>query len=118
MITNIGFKKLKVICIIGNNPEERVNMQPLYIDLTLGFDYSDCQLTDSLKSTLDYDAISKLFQEEANKTEFKLLETYALYMKNLLKSKYTLKGIYIKIGKPHALSAAAEAFVELKEGLI
>lgn len=112
----VGFSRLEIECIIGNNLEERTIPQKIYVSLKMNV---ECKETDNLGDTVDYDEAARLFESAAKETKFKLIETYALHMKNLLMKKYSLlKGIQINVYKPEALSHAEAAFIEIKEGFI
>ena len=54
----IIIKGLRFDCIVGINPPERINPQPLQLDLEIGTDISIAAATEDIRSTVDYGEIA------------------------------------------------------------
>ncbi len=113
---NVTIEHLKVPCIIGVNPHERLSLQHIYIDLKIEFDMSACIATDNLNDTIDYVKIAELCSEIAQKGQYKLLESYAYAVIDAIDQLYNPFRIEIQVKKPLALAHANYAIVELKRG--
>lgn len=111
---SIGFKNLKVSCIIGVNKNERSIKQDIFIDLKIDVDNSLENYEDNLKNTIDYCKIVKICESVAMKNEFFLLETCALEISKEIHKSFNINGIKIRIKKPAAIPNASFSFVELK----
>ena len=73
----IHLRGLRVSCIIGVNPEERVHKQEVTVDVALEADLSRPGRTDDLADTVDYAAIHAEIVAEAAASSFRLLEKLA-----------------------------------------
>lgn len=59
MADKIFIRDLKVDCVIGCGPDERVKTQRLVVNLTLHLDISACGDSDNLHDTVNYSAVAK-----------------------------------------------------------
>jgi len=76
MITII-VRELAVPTLIGVYPEERLALQTLLLDLTLGCEVSASLHSDILADTIDYAALSADITAWAADATFELIETFA-----------------------------------------
>lgn len=113
MRSKVGIEKLKVMTIIGVNPDERQEKQPLLIDISVETDISKCVASDTLMDTLDYASLKSLCEEVAENQSFRLIESFAAAILKTLQLKFPLAHIGIKVTKPKALKDAF-AFVEIE----
>lgn len=106
---NIGFKDLRIMCIIGVNPDERQLQQEIFVDLKAEIDYNG---QNSLESTVDYTALAALCEGVAVNGKYLLLEKYANDLAEQLKTRFPLRKLWLRVKKPQALPGAAYAYVE------
>jgi len=114
MIGSIGFKKLKIQCIIGVNPEERITEQYIYVDLKVKADFTNCADTDKFSDTVDYVRLSEICIDFAQIRKYQLLEKYASDVLKYLIAEFPVVSAWIRIEKPQAILSAECSYVELE----
>lgn len=103
----ISIDELNVDAIIGIYKNERVQSQPLIIDVDLFFQSAQAAATDSIKYALDYHVICKEINEFVSQSRYYLIETLAeAIVKKLFNNPLVLK-VVLKISKPEALKPMA-----------
>lgn len=112
----VGFDHLKVHCVIGNNPEERETSQNIYIDLRVEQDFSNIAKDDNLEKTICYVLLTDICKKLCMTKKYRLLETLAFDIINILINEYKLKWAFVKIKKPSAIPDADYSIVELEGG--
>jgi 7,8-dihydroneopterin aldolase/epimerase/oxygenase len=112
----IGFQDLKVNCIIGINPEERLQEQEIFIDLQVESDFSKVSITDDLSEAINYVTLSEFCADFAITGKYNMIESLAHDLLQRLQYKFHLAWIKIIIKKPKALKNASFSFVELEHG--
>lgn len=110
----IGFENLEIICIIGMNPEERIQLQPLFVDVKVEANFHACAQSDHVKDTIDYVTLGDICTELAQKGQYQLIEKYAYDVLQKLLQDFAINWAWIKIKKPQAMPAADFTTVELK----
>ena len=95
---------LKVLTHIGVYDWEQKIKQPLLIDLHLGIRCD--QLEDNINNTLDYSKLSKSITEFVASKPFRLIETVAKEVKELIQREFSVTSICVKVSKPNAISNA------------
>lgn len=83
--------------------EQKINQQ-LLIDIFIPSDFSQCN--DELENTLDYDALCQLITHYVESNSFKLIETVANNVAELIKNNFKVTQITITVSKPHAIKNA------------
>ncbi len=73
----IGFTDIKVTCIIGELPEERIHPQEIIIDFRVAVDFSKCHERDDLEDAVDYTLLVHSLREVAQEGKYRLIETLA-----------------------------------------
>lgn len=92
----VKIKNLTFDAIIGILPKERIKKQPVVINCTFKYNYTNGNFIDYSKVSEDMQAIMK------NK-KFELLEEAVLFIKSHLKKSYKIKKIKLYIAKPTIL---------------
>lgn len=113
-LAEIGFRKLKIHCIIGVEKFERVKPQDIYVDLKVSYDISSCIKDDQVAHAIDYVALAEVCSDIAKEGGFHLIETYAWHVLQYLRSHFPIKHAWIQVKKPMAIKLAACSFVELE----
>lgn len=99
-------EKLKAHTIIGVNPQERVNKQPVIIDVVFDLDRSaQCgNDNDTLASTIDYQKLAEELVAFIESTQYHLLEMLAEAAADAMLNQFTaIKRLRLTLTKPQAL---------------
>ena len=114
MIGTIGLKDLRIDCIVGIYPHERVEIQPLFVDVEIDHDFDAAAAAEHVDTTVDYDHLAALLTGLATKREYQLIETFAKdAVEGILRRWQNVTAARIEIRKPNAVPAAAASFVRL-----
>lgn len=104
----IKVKNIKVETIIGINDDERINIQPLSIDIQISYDSKQASETDDINHTVDYyDLTNKIITYTQN-SSFNLIETLAERLLDLIFENEKIKKANIEIRKPKALKGIGD----------
>lgn len=113
MLGLVGFDGLKVFCVIGDLPHERVQEQLLLIDLRVEADFGLAAGSDLLKDTVDYVHLANVCRDVGRNGKYHMVEKYAAeVLKTLLM--LPIKSAWIRVRKPGSIEGADCAVVELK----
>ena len=104
----IYIKDLRIETIIGIFDWERKVKQEVSIDMEFPFDCKKAAATDSIEDTIDYKAITKGVIKFVEDSSFQLQETLAESIDALVKDKYGVKSIKLRVSKPGALRGAKD----------
>jgi dihydroneopterin aldolase len=111
----IGFTQLKIPCVVGVHPSERLKEQDLFVDLSVKVPMDACAKKDSLEKTVDYSLLANAISKLAVLRKYKLLETFAVEALALIFKKWPqVSWAKIHIYKPSAIPGAHNAFVFLE----
>lgn len=110
----IGFEHLKIFCIIGVKPEERLQQQEIFVDLKVESDFSRCTVSGNLQQTVDYVKLAEVCTSLAQKGSYHLLENFAHHALKKLLDDFPISWAWIRVKKPNAVANAQFTFVELK----
>ena len=114
MIGTIGLKNLHIECIVGIYPHERVDEQPLYVDIEVDHDFDRAAAAEHVDETVDYDHIAELLTTLATERKYQLIETFAKDgIDQILDRWEDVLGVRIEVRKPNAVPAAAASFVRM-----
>lgn len=111
-MNKIVISGLKVSCIIGVKPEERLSPQVVILDLSLSFNLTSAARSDNIQDTFDYDELSARITRFIRKSNFKLIEKLAFEVAKLAKEYTQASEVKVVIKKPAALADADYAAVE------
>ena len=104
---------LRVRCIIGVNPRERVAAQPVVMDLSFPGDFAAAARKDDLARTVNYSEVARAAREFARAGKYRLLETLARRLGTHLCERFGLPSVSLRILKPRAIAQAGGAAVSL-----
>ena len=107
----IYIRDLRVQAIIGIFGWERKVRQEVSIDLEISFDCKRAAKTDAIESTIDYKAITKGIIAYVESSSFQLQESLAEGIASLLKEKYGVESLKLRVSKPGALRHADDVGV-------
>lgn len=112
MMSKIGFKNLKILCVIGDLPEEREIKQEIFVDLSVTSDFTESVKTDDIRFGVDYVQLSDLCRKIAVEGKYHLLETYSEAVLNAVLNQFSVDEVTICVRKPMGIAGADHAFVE------
>lgn len=110
----VGIKKLRIDCVIGVEKWERLEEQPLFVDLSVVYDVRRCAKSDALEDGVDYRALADLCREVAVEGRFQLIECYASQLLELVIARFPVFSAKIGVEKPGALKGASCSFIEME----
>jgi len=111
----IGLRGLRIHCIIGIHPHERVEEQPLLLDVEVEQDFAAASSSDDFAHTSDYAAMADTLTQLARRRQYQLLETFAEEAASLLFAQFTgVQCLRLEIRKPQAVDAAEASFVRIE----
>ena len=110
----IFLRGLEVECIIGFIEWERRVKQTVVIDLELPVDCVRAAVHDEVADTLDYKQVAKRVMAFVAASEFKLVETMAERMAQLLLAEFALPWVRISINKPGAIRGSRDVGVRVE----
>jgi dihydroneopterin aldolase len=111
----IGFTHLKIPCVVGVYPSERLKKQNLFVDLSVQIPFEACAKKDTLEKTVDYSVLAHALSRLALLRKYKLLETFAVEALSLIFKKWPqVSWAKIHIRKTSAIPQARDAFVSLE----
>ncbi|MDE5654490.1 MAG: 2-amino-4-hydroxy-6-hydroxymethyldihydropteridine diphosphokinase, partial [Clostridia bacterium] len=98
----IDIHNLKVLTCHGVLPEEKVNRQPFYFDVSMEYDFAKATKTDDLALTLNYDEIMHKISDFCKDNTFDLIETLCHRTALMLMRNYPIIGVSVTVKKPQA----------------
>ena len=107
---------LKVDCIIGLWDWERKTKQRIVIDLDMATDIARAAQSDAIEDTLDYKTVAKRLISFVGDSDFKLVETLAENIANILLQEFKVKWVRVKINKKGAIRGATDVGVIIERG--
>jgi 7,8-dihydroneopterin aldolase/epimerase/oxygenase len=110
----IFLRGLKVECIIGFIEWERRVKQTVVIDLELPVDCRHAALTDEVADTLDYKRVAKRVIAFVEASTFKLVETLAERIAQLILGEFALGWVRVSVNKPGAIRGSRDVGVQIE----
>lgn len=107
---------LKIDCVIGIWDWERAIRQRVVLDLDLGVEIRRAAATDDIADTLNYKAVAKRVGEFVGASEFKLVETLAERVAEILLNEFKLAWCRVRVNKPGAIRGARDVGVVIERG--
>ncbi|MFN3581917.1 MAG: dihydroneopterin aldolase [Pseudomonas sp.] len=103
----VFIKGLAVEAVIGVYDWERSILQPLVLDLDLGWDIRAAAAGDDLSATLDYAAVSTRVLEFVAASQFLLVEALAEHVAALIMQEFSVPWLRLRVTKPGAVAEAS-----------
>ena len=113
MQDTIYIKDLRVKTTIGIFEWERKVRQEVSIDMEFPFDCKKAAASDSIDDTIDYKTITKGVIKFVEESSYQLQETLAENIASLLKDKYGIKSVKLRVSKPGALRGAKDVGINI-----
>jgi dihydroneopterin aldolase/D-erythro-7,8-dihydroneopterin triphosphate epimerase len=112
-LDRIHIRDLAARCIVGINPDERVNKQDIVINLTLHADLRKAGRTDDIADTVDYKAVKRKVLALVEGSSFLLLERLAEAIAGACLAQPGVRRVRVLVEKPAALRFARTVGVEI-----
>lgn len=107
----LGLENLRVKCILGDMPEERVTPREIELDIELEGEF-DAIKSDELSDTVDYAALARKIEQTLVAAKAKMIEHAAFLVKELCLKEPFVTAAKVTIRKRGTLpNLAAASFV-------
>ena len=118
-MNTISIIDLKITCIIGILPDERVKEQTLLLDIYLDVDFGDSNIADDINETIDYTKIAEMATQLGISKKYKLIESFCYDLNNLFLDTFKIiQQSNITVKKPNAIPKAKYAAYSMKKSKI
>ena len=107
---------LRIETIIGIYDWEREVRQTVAIDLEMAADNRKAAATESIEDALNYKAVAKRLIQFVEESEFKLVETLAERIAEIVLEEFDVDWLRLKLGKPGAVTGSKEVGVIIERG--
>ena len=104
---------LKISCVVGIHPWERVAQQPLIIDLEITTDVRKAAASEGIEDTVDYASACELSADIAREGRYQLIETLASELAEAILALPKTLAVAVTIRKPHAVKQARNVAVRI-----
>jgi len=112
----VYIRQLKIETVIGIFDWERKIKQTVSLDLDMAVDISTAAAGEDIDSTVSYKDVSDLLLEYVANSEFLLVETMAEEIAALVRKKFSLSWVRLRVGKPGAIEQACDVGVLIERG--
>jgi dihydroneopterin aldolase len=108
---SIFLHDLRIKAIVGIWEWERKLRQTVSIDLEMGADIRKAAATDKIEDTLDYKQLAKRVQQFVEDSEFRLVETLAENIAQIILQEFNVPWVIVKVNKPGAIRGSRDVGV-------
>ena len=112
----IYIRDLKIDTVIGVFDWERNITQTISFDIDMATDIRNAAASDELVDTLDYKAVAKRLMAFVAGSEFKLVETLAERVADLLLDEFRVPWLRLRINKQGAVRGVRDVGVIIERG--
>jgi D-erythro-7,8-dihydroneopterin triphosphate epimerase len=109
----VKIKKLFLRAFVGYNDHEVGKLQDLIINIEMEYDSSNCRFSDSPSEAMDYKSITKNIIGVVENQTFKLIETVAQKVLDVIMKEEKVIRATVEVDKLHALRFADSVSVTL-----
>ena len=110
----IHLREVKVRCVLGVYPEERVRVRDVILNLSLECDTRSAAATDRLEDALNYERIEAEILALAVEGRFQLVETLAERVAEACLRHKGVNRVRVVVDKPGALACTKSVAVEIE----
>jgi len=112
----IFLNNLRIPARIGIHDWERQVKQTVVLDLEMGADVARAAAADEIEDTLSYRDVAKRVIEFVGASEFRLVETLAEQIANLLRDEFGVPWMKVRVNKRGAVRGAGDVGVAIERG--
>lgn len=117
MTDKVFISELTAFATIGAYDWEHTIKQRLVFDIEIAWDFQRAVAEDNVEYCLNYAQVSQKILDFVENTPFKLVETVAHKVADLLQQEYAVQWLRIKLHKPKAVAQAASVGVIVERGI-
>ena len=107
---------IAIEAIVGIWDWERQVPQTVLIDLEMSVDVTRAAQSDNIDDTVNYKAVSQRVRALVIESRFKLVETMAETVAQVIRDEFGVQWVRVKINKPGALRGAKDVGVIIERG--
>lgn len=107
-------RSLTIEAILGVHPAEREQPQPVRISFAMATDASRAARHDDLEQAVDYDIAARRVAALTVEGRFKLVETLAEHVAQLLLHEFPIQRVRVEVEKPNAIAEADSVGVSIE----
>ncbi len=108
---------LTVDAVIGIWEWERRIKQKVVIDIDMDADIRKAAASDAVEDTLNYKAVAKRIVELAETSGFKLVETLAERIAEVVRNEFGVPWVRVRVNKPGAIRGSRDVGVLIERGV-
>ena len=112
-LDRIHIRDLACRCIVGINPDERVNKQDVIVNVVIEGDLRDACANDAIADTIDYKRVKQSILQLVETSEFLLVERLAQAIADTCLREPRAQAVHVSVDKPGALRFARSVAVEI-----
>ena len=112
----IFLRNLKIDTVIGIYDWERRIKQTVILDLEMATDIKKAAKSDDIEDTLDYKAIAKRVISFVEESEYKLVETLAERIAEMIVNEFKVPWVKLSLNKIGAIRGARDVGVIIERG--
>ena len=112
----IFLRNLKIDTVIGIYDWERRIKQTVILDLEMATDIKKAAKSDDIEDTLDYKAIAKRVISFVEESEYKLVETLAERIAEIIVDEFKVPWVKLSLNKIGAIRGARDVGVIIERG--
>ncbi|PIE40955.1 MAG: dihydroneopterin aldolase [Gammaproteobacteria bacterium] len=112
----VYIRELKIQTVIGVFDWERSIKQTVVVDLEMAADIKRAAASDDIADALDYGAISERVVAFVEGNHFKLVETLAEKLAELIQQEFAVPWLQLRLSKPGAVRGAKDVGVMIERG--
>ena len=117
-INTIIIDKLQINCIIGIQPDERINEQPIFLTLKIKSNQSKTTKSDRIEDTIDYVTIVSKVKQIVISKKYQLLETLVEDVAKMILNLDGVSEVVVRAEKPNAITEVEYCSVEINRSLV
>ncbi|OQA32456.1 MAG: Dihydroneopterin aldolase [Betaproteobacteria bacterium ADurb.Bin341] len=110
----IFIEELRTEARVGVHPREQALPQPIEISLEIGVNTTSAGTRDDLGDTVDYASVVARLREELTRCHFRLLETLAEHLAQLLLREFACQRVKISVAKIGILAGVRRVGVKIE----
>ena len=114
MADHVEISGLRANCIIGVDESERVEPQPVEIDIVLDVDLAAAGASDDLAHSIDYRSLAEAVVGAVESSSFLLIEALATRVADICLAVGKVEAVEVTLRKPGALRIADYAAVTIR----
>jgi len=109
----IHIRGVQVDCIVGINDHERVNRQPVIIEIALECDMQKAAETDDIADAVNYKTLKDAVVAHVEQSRYFLVERLAQSVAEICLAVPGVEAVRVSVDKPTALTGARSVGVEI-----